>query len=137
MISFEPLKKTLKERGLSCRKLFHQLGYSGGSHNTYMMLAHGSLSFLNDICRALDCDVDDVICNVDKVVKDERVSINWERFEGAVKNGGYTLTSISREIGMAGDALTSLKKRNGKPLMSNLNKLCKIINCKAEEFIND
>lgn len=61
MISYEPLYKTLKEKGISTYKLINQYGISRSlldrlKHNNPI-----STVTLNDLCNILHCRVEEVI----------------------------------------------------------------------------
>lgn len=61
MITFDPLWETLKKKGLSKNK-FRKMAGKGSSLIT--RLNHNkpiNLNTLDDICNALDCNVEDII----------------------------------------------------------------------------
>lgn len=65
MISYEPLKRTMKERGVSSYKL-EKLGFSRA---TYYSIRHGnsvSTNTINQLCKILKCSVSDIIEFVDE-----------------------------------------------------------------------
>lgn len=65
MISYEPLKKTMKERGVSSYKL-EKLGFSRA---TYYSIKHGnsiSTNTINQLCKILKCEVSDIIEFIDE-----------------------------------------------------------------------
>ena len=69
MISYEPLKRTMKERGVSSYKL-EKLGFSRA---TYYSIRHGnsiSTNTINQLCKILKCSVSDIIEFVDEDEKD-------------------------------------------------------------------
>lgn len=65
MISYEPLKRTMKERGVSSYKL-ERLGFSRA---TYYSIRHGnsvSTNTINQLCKILKCGVSDIIEFIDE-----------------------------------------------------------------------
>ena len=66
MISYEPLFRTMKEKGITSYKL----GKMGFPMSTYHSIRHGNsmnINTLNTLCRLLDCSVSDVL----EYIKDE------------------------------------------------------------------
>ena len=60
MISYEPLFKTMKDRGITS----YRLGYLGFPLSNYYAMKHGeniSTHTLNQLCKLLQCRVEDVI----------------------------------------------------------------------------
>nr|WP_076944434.1 helix-turn-helix transcriptional regulator [Angelakisella massiliensis] len=69
MISYEPLWKTMKEKGATT----YTLQYKGGEHNisssTIRRLKAGesvSTNTLDSLCKILQCNISDVIQYIDK-----------------------------------------------------------------------
>ena len=61
MISYAPLYKTMKEKGVSTYKLINDFG---ASRSLIDRLKHNkpiSTVTLNDLCRFLDCRVDEIL----------------------------------------------------------------------------
>ena len=66
MISYEPLEKTMKERGITS----YQLEKRGFSRATYYSIKQGnsiSTNTINQLCKILKCEVSDII----KYIEDE------------------------------------------------------------------
>ena len=64
MISYQPLYRTMKEKGVSTYKLINTYGVS---RSLLDRLKHGkpiSTVTLNDLCTFLDCKVEDIIVYV-------------------------------------------------------------------------
>ena len=61
MIVYVPFWRTLKNRGISTYKMIHKLGYSSG---TLYRLRHNkgiSSRLIDDLCKLLDCQVEDIL----------------------------------------------------------------------------
>ena len=61
MISYEPLYKTLKEKGVSTYRLVEQYGLSRSLLNRLKHNKPITTVTLNDLCRILSCNVQDVM----------------------------------------------------------------------------
>lgn len=65
MISYEPLMRTMRKRGISS----YQLEKLGFSRATYYSIRHGnsiSTNTVNQLCKILKCGVSDVIEFIDE-----------------------------------------------------------------------
>lgn len=61
MISYEPLYKTLKEKGISTYKLINEYGISRSLLDRLKHNRPISTVTLNDLCNILNCKVEDVL----------------------------------------------------------------------------
>ena len=61
MISYEPLYKTMKEKGITTYTLINQFGVSRSLLDRLKHNKPISTVTLNDLCTFLDCKVEDVI----------------------------------------------------------------------------
>ena len=61
MISYEPLYKTMKEKGMTTYTLINQFGVSRSLLDRLKHNKPISTVTLNDLCTFLDCKVEDVI----------------------------------------------------------------------------
>lgn len=64
MISYEPLWKTLKSKGISTYCLIKTFHMSTGTLHRLKHGKHITTQTLNDLCNILDCGVDEVIVYV-------------------------------------------------------------------------
>lgn len=65
MISYEPLMRTMRERGITS----YQLEKRGFSRATYYSIRHGnsiSTNTINQLCKLLKCGVGDIIEFIDE-----------------------------------------------------------------------
>ena len=65
MISYEPLFRTMKEKGITS----YQLMKLGFSRSTYYAIKHGeniSTHTVNQLCRILKCNVSDIMEYIDE-----------------------------------------------------------------------
>ena len=61
MISYEPLYRTMKEKNISTYKLIQQYGVSRSLLDRLKHNKPISTVTLNDLCKFLDCRVEDVL----------------------------------------------------------------------------
>lgn len=61
MITFDPLWKTLNDKGISQYNLIEDYKMSRGMLDNLKHNRSITLNTLNDICNMLDCDITDVI----------------------------------------------------------------------------
>ena len=64
MISYEPLKKTMKERGISSYRL-EKLGFSRATYYSIRMGNSVSTNTIDPLCKILKCGVSDIIEFID------------------------------------------------------------------------
>ncbi len=67
MISYEPLYKTMKEKGISTYKLINQFGISRSLLDRLKHNKPISTVTLNDLCKILECPVESILL----YIKDE------------------------------------------------------------------
>ncbi len=65
MISYEPLYKTLKEKGISTYKLINEYGISRSLLDRLKHNRPISTVTLNDLCNILHCKVENVLIFID------------------------------------------------------------------------
>lgn len=61
MIVFDPLWETMKRRGISQYTLIKEYGVSTGTLDALRKNRSITLNTLNDLCRILQCPVEDII----------------------------------------------------------------------------
>lgn len=61
MITFDPLWKTMKRKGITTYTLIMDFSFSRGTLDAFKHNRHISTATLNDICNLLNCDPSDVI----------------------------------------------------------------------------
>lgn len=65
MITYEPFYKTLKAKGITTYKLINQYGISRSLLDRLKHNKPISTVTLNDLCKILDCRVEDIILFID------------------------------------------------------------------------
>ena len=61
LITYDPLWKTMKEKGISQYKLIKQYGFSTGQLSRLRANQHVSTHTLDRLCSILDCEIADII----------------------------------------------------------------------------
>ena len=61
MITFDPLWKTLKRKGITQYMLIKDYGFSTGTLDAHRKNCSITLNTLNDLCNILQCDIIDII----------------------------------------------------------------------------
>lgn len=140
MISYLPLKKTMKEKSTSLKKLSE---LSGISITSLSLIINGNVSAQSDslskICSALKCNISDVIEFKNELPKQKEekvlVNMNWEAFERNL--GPNTCRGVALKIGKNENFLR-LKKRDGKLIsLNDVSKIAQVLGCSSEELIKE
>lgn len=61
IISYEPLWETMRRKGITTYALIKNYSFSRGTLDSLKQERNISTSTLNDLCRILDCRVEDVL----------------------------------------------------------------------------
>lgn len=61
MISYEPLYKTMKEKGISTYKLINEFGVSRSLLDRLKHNKPINTTTINDLCKFLNCRVEDIL----------------------------------------------------------------------------
>lgn len=61
MISYEPLWATMKQKGISQYQLINTYGFSTGTLDTLRKNKSITLNTVQDLCRILQCNVEDIV----------------------------------------------------------------------------
>ena len=64
MITYDPLWKTMKRKGISTYTLIKDYSFSRGTLDSLKHNRNISTATLNDLCNILSCEVQDVICHI-------------------------------------------------------------------------
>ncbi len=64
MISFDPLWKTMKAKGITTYNLIKDYNFSRGTLDSLKQNRNISTATLNNLCDLLDCEVEDVLCYI-------------------------------------------------------------------------
>lgn len=136
MISYKPLYKTLKEKGITFLELSKMTGCTTDSVGMSLRKGNINTDTLYQICKVLDCDIKDVIEYTEEEREDKsRVNVDWELISESVKSRGTSLNKIAVEIGRGINTFTNMRRDNRTICMCDLEKICKLIGEESSKFI--
>lgn len=61
MISYDPLWRTMKQKGITTYKLIKNYSFSRGTLDSLKQNRNISTATLNDLCKILSCRVEDIL----------------------------------------------------------------------------
>lgn len=142
MISYLPLAKTLEKKSMNMSDLGVLLGISKKDISGYGALSGGYISTasLGRICKALDCEISDVIewkegdQKKDIEATTSKIPVDWDKIVTLVQRT-TSLANCSRLMGKAPNFIAEKKKRGFGLYPIEIEKLEKIINVSREEFV--
>ena len=138
MFSYEPLVKTLKERGVSLEELAEKTGL----HYSYLVarLNGGEylpVEFLDRICSALKGDISSVMMWKEGEQNDsERVAVSWNKVSSYLEKSNLSLNKLSEQCRLSKGALSIARKRGGTLKKTVANSIAKNLNCKLEDIVD-
>ena len=62
MITYTPLRETMRDKGISQYKLIKEFNFSAGQLSRLRKNAYVSTHTIETLCKILDCDVSDIMC---------------------------------------------------------------------------
>lgn len=137
MISYIPLVRTLRSKGLDVKALADLLGIQSGPLKSNLNKGvYLSLGTIDRICRVLGCEVGDVI----KYEKGEQIvqkpeyycSVNWDALEKRLPVG---LSEAGIKEGRSREYYAAMKRR-GRMKKSVLRTLCSEYGINEAEVLN-
>ena len=72
MISYGPLWETMRRKGVTTSKLINNHGFSKGTLDSLKQTRNISTATLNDICKILNCRVEDVLVYIPDTTEDSQ-----------------------------------------------------------------
>lgn len=137
MISFKPLERTLRNKGLSVNKLRE---LSDIQITDFSSRVQGKKSvrvnFVEKICKALDCSIQDVIEYSEEEVSLDRIQVDWDKLDIKIKESGYNLVSLAEKLSLGRRFLQNNKQLKRKMKLTICEDICKVLNCSLEDIIS-
>lgn len=135
MISYKPLERLLREKGISLAELAKILGIEPST--IYINLSRkSSTEFIEKICKALNCDIQDVIEYSEEEVSLDRIQVDWDELDIKIKESGYNLVSLAEKLGLGRRFLQNNKQLKRKMKLTICEDICKVLNCSLEDIIS-
>lgn len=139
MISYEPLVKTMKERGIGIKELTEKLGRrDGGLKYALNSGEYVSCKTIDKICEVLKCRIEEVIEYREGKQEIEKVElyvyVNWEKIRVFLEKRGLDFYSASIDMGKSRSWLEN-KRRRGKIKRSDLKLVCNRYGITYEQVI--
>lgn len=134
MISYEPMKRLMKERGIRNKDLID------AGLNPFVTLSLGQnikTDTLDALCSFFKCDVSDLICFTRDCEEDVKINVNWEVMADCIGKSDMTFSSISVGLGKSKNWLYSKRNGNFKIKLSELKAICGCIGASVEEMVDD
>lgn len=136
MISFEPLYRQLESKRMSLAELSSFMGYEFNNLSIMLKRENVQVSTLVKICKALNCDISDVICYKSiqeedykrkHIKKGKGINVNWDKIPGPLYE-----TSVA--IGKSSNYLTLRKTRDSGLPEEIINAICERYNLSKEDI---
>lgn len=137
MLSYEPLKRTLKNKSIQIQELAEK---SGVSRATISNMLNGRVLAKTDsigkLCSALQCNVSDIVEFKRGVAEPVTfINLNWDFLE--THKGHFSFRTLSSEIGKGPSYLANCRSSNHSISSEDVKKLAALLNCSPMELIND
>lgn len=137
MISFKPLERTLRNKGLSVNKLRELSGIQiTDISNRIQGKKSVRVNFVEKICKTLGCSIQDVIEYSKEDVNLEKLDIKWDKLASIMKDNGFTFVSLAETLGYSKSFFLTAKSRKSKIKLTTLEDICNLLNCSKEDLIS-
>jgi len=137
MFKYEPLAKTLKERGMTLSQLAEEAGIRGSYLVSRMNGGEYVPSeYLDKICNVLNVSLDKVVVwKKGEQSSSERVSPDWDKITALLGESDISLNKLSEKCRLSKCALSIARKRGGSLKKTVVNDIARNLGCKIEDLI--
>lgn len=112
VFSFKPFREMIKKRGISRNRLHTQYGISSSTIDSLFNDRSITFNSVQDICEALDCNLEDIAVIIKKEISDEEL---YERQKSEKEVRSETDNRFSpREIRMVASEVARIIKEEEK-----------------------
>lgn len=136
MISYRPLERILRDKGISFQKLKELASIGSTSINSINQLGGNSRTdLIEKICNALNCYIQDVIEYSEEEVSLDKVEVDWDKLTDKAKMSGYNLVSLAEELGLNRRAIQNAKQARRKLKITIVEDICSLLNCTEQDIV--
>lgn len=136
MISYRPLERLLRDRGISFQKLKEIASIGSTSINSIGQLSGNSRTDLVErICNALNCDIQEVIEYSEEEVSLDKVEVDWDKLTDKAKMSGYNFVSLAEELGYSRCFFLTAKCKKRKLKITIVEDICSLLNCNEQDIV--
>lgn len=136
MISYRPLERLLRDRGISFQKLKELASIGSTGINSIGQLSGNSRTDLVErICNALSCDIQEVIEYSEEEVSLDKVEVDWDKLTDKVKMSGYNFVSLAEELGYSKCFFLTAKCKKRKLKITIVEDICSLLNCTEQDIV--
>lgn len=139
MISYEPLRKQMKEKGITLLRLAELMGISQPSLSS-ILRNNSNVDSVLKIAEVLNCNVSDIIEWKPGVrEKKEKVDISkyhikWDRLNALIAEKKLSLTKLSVVSGLGENTLVQAKNRNGTVKKATVDAMTAVLGCSVSDI---
>ena len=136
MISYEPLRRTMKKHGYTQKDLIEK------GLNPFVTISNGGdldIPTINKLCAIFNCGIEDIVCWIPGEGKDkgEMRKVNWSALSSLAASNSLSLTALALRIGKSKSALTLGKQRGTALSIFDLETIADVLGCSVEELVDD
>jgi DNA-binding Xre family transcriptional regulator len=135
MISYKPLERLLRDRGISLQELSDKLGFSRQALYVGLNVSETRTNFVERICNALNCDIQDVIEYSEEEVSLDKVEVDWDKLTDKAKMSGYNFVSLAEELGYSRCFFLTAKCKKRKLKITIVEDICSLLNCTEQDIV--
>lgn len=135
MISYRPLERLLRDRGINYTLLSKMLGLTKSDLSLILNKRVSRVDLIERICTALNCDIQDVIEYSEEEVSLDKVEVDWDKLTDKAKMSGYNLISLAEELGLNRRAIQNAKQVRRKLKITIVEDICSLLNCTEQDIV--
>lgn len=135
MISYRPLERLLRDRGINYTLLSEMLGLTKSDLSLILNKRVSRTDFIERICSTLECDIQEVIEYSEEEVSKDKVEVNWDKLTDKAKMSGYNLISLAEELGLNRRAIQNAKQDKRKLKITIVEDICSLLNCTEQDIV--
>lgn len=135
MISYKPLERILRDRGINYTLLSEMLGLTKSDLSLILNKRVSRTDLIERICSVLECDIQNVIEYSEEEVQEKYIVVNWDKFLKMCEQRGTTKTALTRELKLSKNFFSTAIQRNSKVKSTLLEDICSLLNCTEQDIV--